>query len=302
MKVGKIFINIGLHKCGSTFLQAEVLPKLKNIETFSFYNNDILLNEFNYISQCSEIHYKKDAEASISNYFNKKNTYFISSECLSGMGFNFFTNGALIRVIAKRIKSIFPNATIIIIIRNQKDALESLYKDDVKNGFLNDYKSWFMWKLNNCGLDYFKYSKTIQTYHEIFGEDKVQVLLYEKFFNFDYLNNNFKKLGIDCSGLEKIDFKIRYNQSYSLISLKMTQIINRFFGSKLTHGVTFGKDPKLKIYNYWRYNLSNFFNKINLRNKFSFDEYKTILKDQFSDDNKKLSKLIEEDLDQCNYL
>lgn len=302
MNTNNIFVNIGLHKCGSTFLQAEVLPKLKNLKPFTFFDNDVLLNEFNYISQCGEIYYENKVESLISNYFNKKNDYFISSEGLSGMGYGSYNNGALIKVIANRIKNIFPNAKIMIIIRSQKTALESHYKDDVKYGYLNDYKSWFFWKRNNCGLDYFKYSKLIEVYQEIFGKNNVKVFLYEKLFNLDYLNKNFKEFGIDPSGLENIDLKKKYNESFSAISLKITRVINRFFGSKLTHGVTFGKDPKLKVYNFWRYKLSNYFNKINFQNSFEFDEYENLLKNSFHDDNKRLSKLIEVNLDKYNYI
>ena len=162
------------------------------------------------------MYYESKVESLISNYFNQKKDYFISSEGLSGMGYGSFNNGALIKVIANRIKNIFPNAKIIIIIRNQKAALESLYKDDVKYGYLNDFKSWFIGKRNNCGLDYFKYSKMIEVYQEIFGNDNVKVLLFEKLFNLDYLNKravfvylrelsglNAKQLSVAMSNLRK---------------------------------------------------------------------------------------------------
>lgn len=302
MNTNNIFINIGLHKCGSTFLQAEVLPKLKNLKPFTFIDNDVLLKEFNYISQCGEIYYEKEVENLISNYFNKKNDYFISSEGLSGMGYSNYNTGVLIKVIANRIKNIFPNAKILIIIRNQRKAMESLYKDDVKYGFLNDYKSWVFFKKNNCGLDYFKYSNIVKVYQEIFGKNNVKVLLFEKFFNLDYLNRNFKEFGIDTSGLENVDFNKKYNESFSSISLRLTKVINRLFGSKLTHGVTFGKSPKLKVYNLWRYKISNLFNKYKGQYSFEFDEYENLLKDNFHDDNKRLSKLIEVNLDKYNYI
>lgn len=303
MKTNNIFINIGLHKCGSTFLQAEILPKLKNLTFFTFYKSDILLDEFNYISQCADLYYDNKVETIISNYFNNKNDYFISSEGLSGTGYNIFSTGVLIKTIANRLYNIFPNAKILIVIRNQKEALESLYKDDVKYGYLGDFKSWFELKNSNCSLNYYKYFELVKIYQEIFGKSKIKVILFENLFNYDYLKTNFNEFGISTLGMENVNLKKKYNQTYSALSLYITKVVNRFFGSKLTYGVGVGRSQRLKIYNLWRYNISKYFDKIQFdKNSFKFNEYETLLKKQFHENNKKLSKLIDVDLDKYGYL
>ena len=278
MSKNRTFIHIGCHKAGSTFVQEELLQKLKNIKPITFFNkNEYLEKEFLYISQCADIYYENNVEQVISKYYKQFEDIFISAEGLSGNGYNVFTGGFLIESIAKRLHNIFPEGKIIIIIRNQKDAIESYFKDDVKYGYLGDFQSWFNWRLNTYQLNYFKYFQLIKTYQNIFGTD--------------------------TTGIDKVDFKKSYNKTYSPLSLKITPIINRFFGSKLTHGVTFGKDNRLKMYNLWRYRLSNYFNKIPIyKNQFIFDDYEKILNDNFHENNKKLSNIIDINLNEYGYI
>ncbi len=306
MSKNKTFIHIGCHKAGSTFVQEELLQKLKNIKPITFFNkNEYLEKEFLYISQCADIYYENNVEQVISKYYQKFEDIFISAEGLSGNGYNVFTGGFLIESIAKRLHNIFPDGKILIIIRNQKDAIESYFKDDVKYGYLGDFQSWFNWRLNTCQLNYFKYFQLIKTYQNIFGKEKVKVMLFENLFDLDYLKNILDDFGVNTFGIDKVNFKRGLNKTYSPLSLKITPIINRIFGSKLTHGVTFGKDNRLKVYNLWRYQLSDYFNKIPIyknKNKFNFDNYEKLLNDNFHENNKKLSDLIDINLNKYDYI
>lgn len=308
MTKNETIIHVGIHKAGSTFVQGELLPKLNNINPLTFYKkNDFLEKEFLYISQCAEIYYNNQIELGISESLKKFKNIFISSETLSGTGYNVFTGGFLINDIAERLHRIFPKGKIIIIIRNQKDAVESYYKDDIKLGFLGNYKSWLKYRSDNCQLNYFKYFNMINTYFKIFGKNNVNVILFEKLFNQDYLKNNLENFGINTSGIENVNFNKKYNNTYLPITLKITPLINRFFGSKLTHGVTHGSDPRLKIYNLWRNYLSEYFNKLSLltgmkKTKFEFSGYDSFLYDQFHYDNEKLSELIDVNLDKQGYI
>ena len=201
---------------------------------------------------------------------------------------------------------VFPNGKVIIIIRNQKDAVESYYKDDIKLGFLGDYKSWLEYRANSYQLNYFKYYNMIKIYFEIFGKKNVNVILFEKLFHKDYLKNNLENFGLDTSGIENVNFNKKYNKTYLPLTLKITPLINRIFGSKLTHGVAHGNDPRLRVYNLWRNYLSKYFNKLSLfvkMKKFNleFSGYDNFLNDQFHTDNEKLSELIDIDLKKYGY-
>ncbi len=307
MPKNKTFIHIGCHKAGSTFIQGELLQKLNNIKPVTYFNKkDYLENEFLYISQCADIYYDNKVENSISKYYSEFQNIFISTEGFSGTGYNVFTGGFLIESIAKRLSNIFPDAKILIVIRNQKEAIESYFKDDVKYGYLSNFEAWFNWRLNTYQLNYFKYFNLVKTYQKIFGRDNVKVLLFENLFDFEYLNKSLKEFGVNVSGIENVNFNKSFNKTYAPLTLKFTSIINRFFGSKLSHGVTFGDDPRLKVYNFWRNNISNQLDKISFKfglekNNFNFPGYENLIYDQFHSDNLRLSEIIDTDLFKYNY-
>ena len=205
MPKNKTFIHIGCHKAGSTFIQGELLQKLNNIKPVTYFNKkDYLENEFLYISQCADIYYDNKVENSISKYYSEFQNIFISTEGFSGTGYNVFTGGFLIESIAKRLSNIFPDAKILIVIRNQKEAIESYFKDDVKYGYLSNFEAWFNWRLNTYQLNYFKYFNLVKTYQKIFGRDNVKVLLFENLFDFEYLNKSLKEFGVNVSGIDQL--------------------------------------------------------------------------------------------------
>ena len=80
---------------------------------------------------------------------------------------------------------------------------------------------------NTYQLNYFKYFQLIKTYQNIFGKDKVKVMLFENLFNLDYLKNMLDDFGVNTLGIDKVDFR-SYNKTYSPLSSKITPIINRF--------------------------------------------------------------------------
>lgn len=115
----EIFIHVGLPKTGSTWLQHSYFPKL-----------DLIL-----------IKYKKDFKI-----IPKKGKILISNESLSGsprssVKFRYYLTYGL--------KKSYPNAKIILGLREKKSWLKSLYNQGVKRGIYNvSYKKW----LNNFDL------------------------------------------------------------------------------------------------------------------------------------------------------
>ena len=102
-------IHVGLHKCGSTFLQGEIIPKLKYDFRIQFLNNFYLIDEFDYIMQCPNPYYDPTVESKIRSIIANKTQHII--EGFSGTGLN-MGNGAMIESIAIRqefFKKIFNN-------------------------------------------------------------------------------------------------------------------------------------------------------------------------------------------------
>jgi hypothetical protein len=302
------FIHVGCHKCGSTFIQDEVLPKLKNICGLTFSNDNPLAVDFTALVQCADLYY--DAQGVQQSIHSKLESYgdiCISSEALSGTNTAILGTGLQIEHIARRLRQVFGETKIWIVIRNQRTCMESLYKDDVKYGYLFNYKQWIKWRLNTYGLNYFKYSYLIRCYQNYFGIDNVMVTLFEELFNKQIITNILLESGVDVNGAENIDWNKRYNETYSPISLLMAKWINRLFGSKLTYGITFGKDPSIYVYNLFRYNYSIKLDKLSKflgikAPEYNFQGYQELLESLFQEDNRQVSRMIGKDLQQYGYL
>jgi len=98
----KIFIHVGLHKTGTTFLQKEVFPKIKDIH---------------YI-------FRVGIDTTIDRY--KVNL--LSDENLDGGSYRLFRRGYHRNAIALNLSKMFPSAKIIICIRDKEQWLKSAWK------------------------------------------------------------------------------------------------------------------------------------------------------------------------------
>ncbi|MFC1584521.1 hypothetical protein ACFL5V_03125 [Fibrobacterota bacterium] len=302
------FIHIGCHKCGSTFIQGEVLPKLKHITPVSFMEGHPVAEDMDYLVQCGELYYDTHkAEDGIQAKLKASSNICLSSEALSGTGVGVLGAGHQIPHIASRLRRVFGEVPVLILIRNQKSAIESLYKDDVKYGFLMDYEGWFTSRTNSQQLNYFKYSPLIECYQKCFGEQNVKVFLFEELFSRKTIETILQDFDIEHEGMDDIDFNRKFNDAYSSPSLIVARWVNRLFGSKLTYGVGIGRDPGLRAYNFWRYSLSRkvdtMAEKWNVpKPKYDFKGYGKLLRGLFQEDNKRTEKLTGKQLKAHGYI
>ena len=141
------YIHIGIHKAGSTFLQKNIFSKLKNVSYLGFYEKDYLLDEVRNFQTCSDFNFNENKIKGLLKFFeeNKKKNIatLISSEGFTGtIQPQYFGSGVFIELIAKRIARYVENPKIILILRNQKDAIRSLYKDDIQFGYNCHFNEW----------------------------------------------------------------------------------------------------------------------------------------------------------------
>ncbi len=125
-----IVIHVGLHRTGSTFLQKEVFPKLQNVNYVYRYN----MNSRNQL-----LAVKLDE--------NKINL--ISEEGLTRHNFRDDNETSMIEI-SNRIYRVFPDARIILVLRDKKEWLNSLYKMNCRYSF----DSWFDNIFNKDDLDF----------------------------------------------------------------------------------------------------------------------------------------------------
>lgn len=200
--MSKTIIHIGLHKTASTYLQESVWPTLTNFTLLSrpFTQHNYAFNQLQYADDSL---YDPELITSTLQQIPYQNLL-LSDESFSGKPLSFsYINRSLI---ANRLHQQFPNAEIILFLRDQKDIIKSHYNSYIKmpygikkiNDFIyqakTDYSySNYLSDPNNYDLsslyyntndiflhlDCFKYTCLVELYMKLFN--KCHVFLYEDF-------------------------------------------------------------------------------------------------------------------------
>ncbi len=231
----KVFLHIGIMKTATTFFQEVIFPRLNNTlflpKTYIGLNHSFEKLKYTDDSLLDEDEIRKEFD----KFSNRR--VLISSETLVG---NPLYNNINRTCIAKRLKKLFPNATIILFIRGQFDVLRSFYKlyvhegptviqpitqfysypvgydtgykfeDIARSPDTSNYKTYYR---NKIHIDNFKYFEIVKLYTELF--DDVRVYLFEDFINNpkQFVHSLENLLEDKVENLEDIDFNIRYRKS-----------------------------------------------------------------------------------------
>ena len=220
-------LHIGLGKCGSTFLQREIFPKLeKKINT-----NYIALYKNNFFN----INKKEIKYSAFENFQNIENLlpndFIISNEGLFSNSWEF----SRIEKNFEHTRDNFSNDTVILIIlRNPYDLLNSIYCQSIhtmdivkpENFFYIDDKEINIRVKNKFNLYNFDYSKLISLYKSYFK--KVVVVKYENFQNLNFLKDIFSLDDENVQNLRKYTNRY-YNKSISKFGINFILFLNKFF-------------------------------------------------------------------------
>jgi hypothetical protein len=186
-------IHIGYPKSGTTWFQHNFYPKVRNAVYIS--RKDVQ----DHIIRPYAIGF--DADGSI-HFFNqwKENFIIICEELLLASVRSGGFNGFVTKEIGLRLKTIFPEARIVIFIRNQIDLIASAYSQYIKGGgregideYLFHSKARFYVDLFQFSFKYLEYDRMLQFYQDLFGE-RLSIFTFEKFtrdrsgFLVDYAN------------------------------------------------------------------------------------------------------------------
>ncbi|MEA3444533.1 MAG: sulfotransferase domain-containing protein [Bacteroidota bacterium] len=220
--------HIGYHKTGTTFLQNNVYPYIKDVGFVDYPKCDKIFRDVIYKDNL-DYNFEKSF-ALLSKNTSIGNQFLFSYEALVGPLFN--NSGMNKKNIADRLKKL-GFTKIIISIRNQTKLLESIYIQHIQEGgvarpstFFDRGKMMFDW-------DYGNYFRLIKYYIELFGKDNVLVLLQEELKTDQ--EGSIKRI-MDFIGSrvdqEKKQKEKRANKSLSLFSLGLLRIINHFTFNK----------------------------------------------------------------------
>lgn len=182
MSARRPLIHVGYHKTGSTWLQERIFsdPAFGFRKTATPLPVDeafVALEPFTFDpDRAREVMAGLFADAAAADAVPV-----ISHERLSG---DIETGGVDAPLIADRLAATYPDARILVVIREQRDMLLSIHKTELTFGTYRIPERWRDRTITerrspSPTLSYFAYDRLISRYRELFGADDVLVLPYE---------------------------------------------------------------------------------------------------------------------------
>lgn len=195
-----VFIHVGLQKTGTTWIQCELFNRMKGI---------------NYVHNMD-----------YTTYFNPDRKTIISMEWLCGIPYwNHVPYSNRFQMI-DRLHRVFPDAGIILGVRDKRKWVISLYSQYVKNGGVLGYDDWYRDLFDNRFLNFTEYINYIKKKFR-------DVCIY----NFEDLvrdKDRTAKVICDFVGEPVPPYRdIVYNRSFNSQQLGVMRWCNRFFKSTL---------------------------------------------------------------------
>ena len=218
-------IHIGYNKTGTTWFQNNFFPLVENATLLNRELVHKLLVRTNYFTfNASEVR-------SVLNKQTEKRIIISEEEFSLTARAKPYIKTALI----KQLHQVYPNAQIIVFIRNQVDRLLSLYLYYLKqNGGTFSFqnfifkKNWLKTNLIDLKLENSKYHYFLDFISEVFGQSNVHIYLYEEFANnnISFLSNfcNAHTLDVD---LNRINYS-RENKALKKNFIPVARYINLF--------------------------------------------------------------------------
>jgi hypothetical protein len=135
MTVTKVFIHVGMHKTGTSFLQNEVFPNIPNI----CYSGKV----------------------DLTTHVEENRINLFSDENLDGGSYRLFNSWHDRYHIANNLKKMFPDAGIIICLRDEKTWVVSAWKQYVLSYFGHSFVEYFE-RTSRESLDFIRYATYLQ--------------------------------------------------------------------------------------------------------------------------------------------
>lgn len=226
-------VHIGYHKTGTNWFQRHLYPFVRGHEYIRrpLVRQAFLdLGAFEFDPSVARDRLQQPAGASV----------ILCEEELSGNIHTGGLAGCLSKDMALRIHRVFPDATIVIFIRNQVSMIASVYKQYIREGGTHSVNRYLAPRkyLHNSGFrqakapyftfDHFEYLPLIKWYREIFGANQVKVFAFE---DFQLDSTAFSHRYCQTLGLQVEWDRVTYesvNDSYCSATMAIARVINRF--------------------------------------------------------------------------
>jgi len=197
----KVFIHVGLHKTGTTFLQNEIFPKIPNIN------------------------YQRHVDLTTRVVSGKVNLF--SDENLDGGSYRIFNTVQHRYNIMENLHTLYPTAKIIICIRDRDKWLQSAYKQYVVAYYSYSFRDYCK-RLDPKFTDFDEYIEKLRYWF-----DDVYVCHYEDLVKNpkEFVNGICDFIGVETPEYEN---KIIY-KGITDGQVKFIRLFDKIFKSKLLH-------------------------------------------------------------------
>jgi hypothetical protein len=254
-----MLIHIGYHKTGSSWLQ-RFLFSAKARAGFTAFGkgregpiNTLIVspNALDFDPETARTRFAELVEGAQRDGF----TPVVSSERLSGHP---MSGGYDSKELAKRLAAVFPDARVLIVIREQRDMVLSTYRQYVKAG-----GAWRLAQFLDPPVDtrvrvplydpaHFAYHRLIRTYQRLYGEERVLVLPYEMFRSepvpFVSRVARFAEVSLDDAFLDSMPLDARPNVASSMAATGVKRIVNRLVARSDVNPAPLVDAPRLESF------------------------------------------------------
>lgn len=207
-------IHIGFSKTATTWFQEFYFPKVKNVH----YINKRNTNKFLFDNE--------PYDESLSN----ENRFLFSSEGISGpVGYSVLNEDQW-KLNAQRIAKLFPNAEIVVFIRNQIDMISSIYSQYLRNGGNYSASKYFFSANNYFKKSFLEYHYLIDHYIQTFG--KIHIFSYEDFANepYRFIQEFERRVGLE-SDMDYNLLKTIQNPGINANNVLLIRFLNLFINT-----------------------------------------------------------------------
>lgn len=226
-------VHIGYHKTATTWFQKSFYPTVRN---FAYVPREKVKQAF-----LSDTPFSFDpAKAREALQLDATLPPILCEEELSGYLHNGGLIGYLSAEMARRIKAVFPDARIVILIRSQPDMIAATYQQYIRGGGTYSVRRYLFskrylhgaaaepYKIPRFSFAHFEYDRLIAHYDAIFGRENVHVVPYENFRSdmAGTLAEMQEKLGFEAELGAKASKRV--NQSYGAALIPFARFLNLF--------------------------------------------------------------------------
>jgi len=310
----KLLFHIGYHKTGTTWLQKNVFVSTSKVffplnadrnklaKLFVSGRDGFVLSPF----ATNKVEILKEFIELTKNRKDKSKTLVLSFERLSGHP---HSAGLDSKRIAERINGVFPSAKVLIVIREQRSFILSIYFQYLLKGGVHSLKKYlnivYDKKRSYFSPNHINYVPLIKEYYNLFGKENVKVLPYEMFKRtpVEFINSISAFINANIE-IDESAFENYSNQTNRTIVRFYFRFLNYFIFSNSLNNYSFLKNKFSK-------KLSLFFKSIvsmlipkkwdkrlNLKLAAYIEQW---VGDRYASSNVELSKLIDIDLTKYGY-